>query len=235
MDIVTKAKIRSVYVAMKDLLQRTPFAKDAKGGGEAYSFCIELSQPFKPSETLESKKHNLREAARRINKLVVRPGEVFSFWHAVGNPNDESRFMAGRTIHNGVVKLDLGGGLCQASGIIHHAVILAGLKVIERINHSVDLYTEESRFAPIGTDATVFFGFKDFRFLNNSDAALRLELIVEDDFLRMKLHGEKPFKQVEIDTKIEMLSKDTKKVTLLNAADGSVINESIYQNLCHES
>lgn len=235
MDISTKAKIRNAFIVIKDFLQRTPFAKEAKGGGVSFPYSIEISQPFKPSETLESKKHNLREAAKRINKLVVKPGEVFSFWHAVGNPNDESRFMAGRTIHNGVVKLDLGGGLCQASGIIHHAVILAGLKVLERINHSVDLYTEETRFAPIGTDATVFFGFKDFRFLNNSDAALKLELIVEDEFLRFKLHSEKPIDEVEIKTTIENLPGNKKRVLLTNAADGSLINVSIYQNLCHES
>lgn len=231
MDISTKAKIRNALIVMKDFLHRTPFAKEAKDREGAFPYCLELSQPFKASSTLDSKKHNLREAARRINDLIVKPGEVFSFWHTVGNPNDESRFMAGRTIHNGVVKLDLGGGLCQASGIIHHAVILAGMKVMERFNHSVDLYTEETRFAPIGTDATVFFGFKDFRFLNDSSGAVRLELIVEDEFLRFKLHSERPIKKVDIKTEIEMLSDDKKKVTLVNLAKGTVINESVYSLL----
>ncbi len=234
MDISTKARIRNTFIVIKDFLLRTPFAKEAKGEGLEFPYSLEISQPFKPSSTLESKKHNLREAASRINKLTVRPGEVFSFWHAVGNPNDESRFMTGRTIHNGVVKLDLGGGLCQASGIIHHAVILAGMRVLERINHSVDLYTEESRFAPIGSDATVFFGFKDFRFLNDTAGAIRLELIVEEEFLRFKLHSEKPIMEVDIKTEIEMLSDNKKKVTLVNSADGTVINESVY-SLCNES
>lgn len=234
MKQITKSLIRSYYVALKDFLFRVPFAK-VTIDKVITPYFIELLQPFKPSETLESKKHNLLEASKRINDLVIMPGEVFSFWHAVGNPNDERRFQAGRTIHNGVVQLDLGGGLCQASGIIHHAVILSGLKVLERYNHSVDLYTEETRFAPIGTDATVFFGFKDFRFLNNSDAALRLELIVEDEFLRFKLHSEKPIDMVEIKTTIKNLPGNKKRVVLTNAADGSLINESIYQKLCHES
>lgn len=228
MKLTTKSLLRSYYVALKDCLFRVPFAKESMDRVVTPYF-IELSQPFKPSETLESKKHNLREAAKRINVLEIKPGEVFSFWHAVGNPNDESRFKAGRTIHKGVVQLDLGGGLCQAAGIIHHAVILAGLKVIERYNHSVDLYTEETRFAPIGTDATVFFGFKDFRFQNNFDFVIRVELIVEDEFLRVKLYGERKLNEIEIVTDIEKLSDDYKKVTLTNIFDGSIINESVYQ------
>jgi len=232
MKITTKSLLRSYYVALLDMIKQTPFAKEGVEK-EAFPYFIELSQPFKPSETLNSKKHNLQEAANRLNKITVNPGEVFSFWHIVGNPNDETRFQAGRTIHNGVVQLDLGGGLCQASGIIHHAVLLLGLKVTERYNHSVDLYTEDTRFAPIGTDATVFFGFKDFRFLNDSEGALKVELIVEEEFLRLKMYSEKPIYKVEIDTNIEKLSDGLKKVTLRNASDSSIINESIYQEMKH--
>ncbi|MCF0192092.1 MAG: VanW family protein [Prevotella sp.] len=229
MDISVKALIRSWYVAVMDVVKGTPFAKEAHVDVDM-PYYIEVSQPFRPSESLESKKHNLREAAKRINKVVIKSGEVFSFWHIVGNPNDAARFKTGRTIHNGVVRLDLGGGLCQASGIIHHAVLLSGMNVIERYNHSVDLYTEETRFAPIGTDATVFFGFKDFRFQNNFSGAIRVELIVEEDILRARLYSELPFEEIDIKTEIEEISADYKKVTLLNAANDSVINESVYKN-----
>ena len=67
-------------------------------------------------------------------------------------------------------------------------------------------------------------------FQNNFSAAIRVELIVEEDDLRARIYSEQPFKEVEIKTEIEEISADYKKVTLLNAANDSVINESVYKN-----
>ncbi|HTP30232.1 MAG TPA: VanW family protein, partial [Anaeromyxobacteraceae bacterium] len=36
----------------------------------------------------------------------------------------------------------------------------------ERHSHSIDLYTDSTRFAPLGADATVAYGRKDLRFEN---------------------------------------------------------------------
>lgn len=221
-----------MYVRLMDAIHRVPFAKPRTDSPEM-TYAIELSQPFKPSETLESKKHNLREAATCINRLTIRPGEVFSFWHTVGSPNNPKRFAAGRTIHHGVVKLDLGGGLCQASGIIHHAAVLAGMQITERHNHSVDLYTEETRFAPLGTDATVFYGFKDFRFVNTTQAPIRIELLIREEEIVVRLLSTTPIEQRELATRIEKIDEKKKRVILTDAADGSFINESIYEECQH--
>lgn len=166
MKLSTKAWIRSKYVYIRDILRRTSFASGVLSDSD-YIYAIDLVQPFMPSPTLESKKHNLREAASCINKIVVYPNEIFSFWHIVGNPNNRKRFKEGRSIHAGCQGIDIGGGLCQASGIIHHLALIAGLSIEERFNHSVDLYTDSTRFTPLGTDATVFYGFKDLRICNN--------------------------------------------------------------------
>lgn len=150
MRLSTKAALRMSLVKFVDFIRRTSFARPTdKFPTMPYS--ISLSQPLRPSPTLENKKHNLGVTSGCLNSLIIRPGEVFSFWHTVGNPNDRKRFREGRSIHAGQVTLDVGGGLCQASGIIHHIALLAGLQILERYNHSVDLYTEESRFAPLGT------------------------------------------------------------------------------------
>lgn len=233
MNIATKAYLRSLMVSTIDAICRTPFCR-CRHDSPAMPYNVTISQSFKPSATLESKKHNLREAASRINRMTIRPGEIFSFWHIVGNPNDSKRFKAGRTIHCGEVQLDLGGGLCQASGIIHHMAILVGLEIMERHNHSVDLYTDDTRFAPIGTDATVFYGFKDFRFRNSTDMSIRIEMEVGADDLALTLHSEKPLHSRALSTQTEILADGSKEVVITDAATGVIVNKSVYKPCPHE-
>ena len=215
MKISTKARIMGIIRKAKDIIKRVPFAKGHREVEMPYS--LELSQPFKPSATLEGKKHNLREAASRINNVTVLPGEVFSFWHIVGNPNNPRRFTYGRSLHAGKTVKDYGGGLCQASGIIHHMALLTGLEVTERHNHSVDLYTDETRFAPLGTDATVFYGFKDLRLRNNTDSPIRFELIVDDSDLRLKMLCSKPLQADNLDIRIVEDESGNKHVTVFTS------------------
>lgn len=189
--------------------------------------CLRLSHPFMPAQTLENKKHNLRQAAVRINGAAVRPGQVFSFWRMVGNPNDATRFREGRSIHAGKAVIDRGGGLCQASGIIHHASLLMQLDVVERHNHSVDLYTEKTRFAPLGTDATVFFGYKDLRVRNNTDAMLRFVLTVTDAALRLDVYSDKELRPCRLVTEVNVNDSGVKDVAIYSP-DGRCLCRSSY-------
>lgn len=224
-----KAFLRNLYVRAFDLLRHERFAH-ADSASQSYGERRHtLSQPFKPSATLEAKCHNLREAALRINRIVIYPGEVFSFWHIVGNPNNRRRFRAGRSIHAGVATLDVGGGLCQASGIIHHMALLLGLEVMERHNHSVDLYTDETRFAPIGTDATVFFGFKDLRLRNNTDVPFCFELEVCEAELKLHIRSESELPALrELVTETVEGQEGHKDVTISDIS-GDVICKSHYR------
>ena len=47
------------------------------------------------------KVHNLRLAAARLDGLVVRAGQVFSFSHAVGRATRQRGFVAGRELREG--------------------------------------------------------------------------------------------------------------------------------------
>lgn len=229
MKLSTRGKIRMIAVKLNDIVSRRRFAKVSKTPSPL-PYHIQLSQPFKPSETLENKKHNLREAASRINRAMIKPGETFSFWRVVGNPNNPKRFREGRSINAGVLSRNVGGGLCQASGIIHHAALMAGLDITERFNHSVDLYDDNSRFAPLGTDATVVYGFKDLRLINNTGATIRFKLSVDDDTLTLRLESEKPLKPEELAiSAIE--STDGRKHVEISRGDGTVVSSSVYQPL----
>lgn len=230
MKLSTKASLRMSFVKLLDFIKRVPFARPTDNF-PAMPYSITVNQPLLPSPTLENKKHNLCVAADRINNLLIRPGEVFSFWHTVGNPNDQTRFREGRSIHAGRVTFDVGGGLCQASGIIHHAALLAGLHILERYNHSVDLYTEISRFAPIGTDATVFYGFKDLRFRNNTDGNIRLQLEIDTDKVTLHMSSNIPIHPRSLSTDIKISPDGNKMVSIADTTTLRIVSTSLYRPL----
>lgn len=228
LPISLKARIRASVRSLADMVSQTRFGKERQSVSLPYK--LTLSQPFMASETLEGKKHNLREAASRINKIVLQPGETFSFWRAVGNPNNSRRFTYGRSLRNGVPVKDFGGGLCQAAGIMHHISLIAGLEIRERHNHSVDLYDDNTRFAPLGSDATVFYGYKDFRLRNNLKHAVRFELQIHKDRLDLVLHSASPIENRELMFEISVCSDGTKNVCV-TTLDGKVVSESTYKAL----
>jgi vancomycin resistance protein VanW len=129
-------------------------------------FQISVQQFFMPSVLAENKIHNITLGTLAIHKVIVEPNEVLSFWKCVKKPNLQKGFKVGRNLINGKVSEDYGGGLCQLSSILYHCALMAGLVIIERHHHSVDIYQEQERFTPLGADATVVYGYKDLQIQN---------------------------------------------------------------------
>jgi vancomycin resistance protein VanW len=148
-----------------------------------------LEQPIFPSNLYENKIHNLQLAGKAISRYTLAPGEIFSFWNMVGNPTTVKGYKKGRNLVNGKLTEEEGGGLCQLSGIIYHVSLINGLEILERYPHSVDIYTEDNRFTPLGADATIVYGYKDLRIKNNTAAILRFEFNVLQDKITCFLHA----------------------------------------------
>jgi vancomycin resistance protein VanW len=125
-----------------------------------------LEQPIPSTDYVQAKIHNITLAIERVNNLPIRPGAIFSFWHVVGQPTNARGFLPGRSLLAGQLRPDYGGGLCQLSGLIYYASLIAGLEILERHPHSRDIYDDHTRYAPLGADATVAYGFKDLRVRN---------------------------------------------------------------------
>ena len=118
------------------------------------------------TEYVEAKVHNVTLALKSVNDLLIPPRAIFSFWHVVGRPTGARGFMPGRSLLVGELRPNYGGGLCQWSGLMYYVSLMAGLEVLERHPHSRDIYDDQTRYAPLGADATVAYGFKDLRVLN---------------------------------------------------------------------
>ncbi|RMG70361.1 MAG: hypothetical protein D6722_08795, partial [Bacteroidetes bacterium] len=160
---------------------------------------LSVSQPVFPSALHENKLHNIRLACGRIAKLEIAPGAIFSFWAAVGRPGRRQGFREGRNLINGRLQSAVGGGLCQISGLIYHLALLGGLEVLERYPHSLDIYTEETRYTPLGADATVVFGYKDLRLRNPLPQPLRLGFAIADDRVEGWWSGPEPLPVRELE------------------------------------
>ena len=148
---------------------------------------LSLEQRILPTEYAEAKVYNIRCAAAHVQNLTMLPGGIFSFWRVVGRPTKTNGYQRGRSLLGGELQLDYGGGLCQLSGLLYQLSLRAGLTILERHPHSLDIYREAERYAPLGADATVAYGFKDFRIQNNTTAAICFRISVLPEKITVQL------------------------------------------------
>ncbi|PTL78336.1 vancomycin resistance protein [Vitiosangium sp. GDMCC 1.1324] len=179
---------------------------------QAWPAYVTVSQPLGHSAHLKGKKHNLALALRELRDVHVGPEEIFSFWHLVGQPSKRRGFVYGRNLVGGQLEVSIGGGLCQLSGLLYLLALRSGLRVLERHAHSVDLYTEQTRFAPLGSDATVAYGYKDLRFRNSLPHPIVLRFELGEDRLTGSVCAPVPMEPCTVEFAIEE-EADSRQVT----------------------
>ncbi len=163
-----------------------------------YNGMIETKQPFINSHLSENKIHNIKIATKEITRLQILPGEIFSFWKAVGKATEKKGYKTGRNLLGGHLKEDIGGGLCQLSGIIYHTALKANLEILERHPHSVDIYEEHQRYTPLGADAAVVYAYKDLRIKNTRGFPIKFTFIINDESISCRIFLEDNVPQNEV-------------------------------------
>jgi vancomycin resistance protein YoaR len=110
---------------------------------------------------------NIEKGAGIVNRILVAPGETFSFVKNLGEVSLEAGFKKAYIIRQGKTELDVGGGICQVSTTLFRAMLNAGVNITERRNHAyrVSYYEEDSK---PGFDATVFIPSPDLKFINDT-------------------------------------------------------------------
>jgi vancomycin resistance protein YoaR len=95
---------------------------------------------------------NITVPARRLNGVVVRPGQVFDFWSALGEVSFRTGYRLGGAIVGGhsVEGKALAGGICAASTTLFNAAARGGFEILTRSPHWYYI----KRY-PVGLDATV--------------------------------------------------------------------------------
>ncbi len=104
---------------------------------------------------------NIALASSKLNDILIRKDEVFSFNTTVGRRTKAAGYKDAPVIIEGKVLEDVGGGVCQVSSTLYNAVLLAGLTPTVRAPHFFP-----SSYCPPGLDATVADDVLDFQFRN---------------------------------------------------------------------
>jgi vancomycin resistance protein VanW len=130
---------------------------------------------------------NLKIAAERINGIIIKPGETFSFCKLVGLPTKRKGYLLGMELTFGEARAGIGGGICQISNLIHWLVIHSPLTVTERYHHSFDPFPDDGRVLPFGSGATVFYNYRDYQFTNNTKHTFQINLWFSDKCLEGEL------------------------------------------------
>lgn len=180
-------------------------------------YSVKLKQTIKSGAFHENKIHNLKIVGDTINNLVIHPGETFSFWKMIGKPNEKNNFKEGRNLINNTVSSDFGGGICQFSSILYYLALQSGLKILERYPHSMDIYKEEERFTPLGSDCTVVYGYKDLQIQNCFSFPVQFKCEILDHELHLSMISPEEIILNEIEFKYHEIEKGVWVETVINS------------------
>ena len=159
-----------------------------------------LRRPGTCDERLQrGKEQNVLAALRRIDGICIHPRQVFSYHHAVGRPSRLRGFTVGSELRDGALSEGVGGGCCLVANLLYWLGLDAGMRVVERHRHGLDLFPDQDRRVPFGGGATVFFNDADLRLQNPLPQRLLLRLWIEDGALRGEVRCERdPGFRVEV-------------------------------------
>lgn len=191
-------------------------------------------------EWQKNKVINLQLAVARLDGLLLRPGETFSYWRLIGKPTRKKGYRDGMVLFLGRIGSDVGGGLCQLSNLIFWMTLHTPLTVVERYRHSHDVFPDANRTQPFGSGATCAYPHRDLMIYNGTDQAFQLCLHVGQTHLEGSWRSmEKPVVQyqiVEREARIEQAAwggyiRHNRLVRQVSAPDGTKIREEpLFEN-----
>lgn len=140
--------------------------------------------------SIASRVHNIVLASSKLNGLLIKPGETFSFNQAVGDISAATGYQQAYIIQNGRTVLGDGGGVCQVSTTLFRAALNAGLPIVERTAHAYRVAYYEQGFGA-GLDATVFAPSVDLKFKNDTPTHILIQTIADpaNSTLTFELYG----------------------------------------------
>ena len=126
---------------------------------------------------------NVKIAASLVNGTVLMPNEEFSYSEV--SQKGRGQYKDAAVYVNNKVEQAEAGGICQVSSTLYNAVMRANIRSTQRTNHSLPV-----SYVPKGLDATVSWGYLDYRFKNPYDFPVYLEAIASQGVLTINVYGD---------------------------------------------
>ena len=136
-------------------------------------------------ELQENKAINIQLTCNKINGIIIKPDETFSFWRTVGKVGEKQGYKDGLVISrkNGDgpgLSSGIGGGLCQMANMIHWLVLNSSMTVTELHHHSDALFPDERRKVPFGTGTSIAYKSVDYRFKNETKSDVQILVWIQN-------------------------------------------------------
>jgi Uncharacterized vancomycin resistance protein len=145
-------------------------------------------------ELQKNKVTNIQLTCDKINGIIIKPNETFSFWKTVGKVNEKQGYKEGLVIsvkkgeRSGLTS-GVGGGLCQMANMIHWLVLNSPLTVTELHHHSDALFPDERRTVPFGTGTSIAYKNVDYRFMNETNCDVQILVWIQEGELRGEIRS----------------------------------------------
>ena len=166
----------------------TKYTKDATSDQTVAATTPLTSAGYKLSEAStkfranEDRAQNIRNAASKINGMVIMPGQMFSCTTAFGPRLTSNGYGLGNVISGDTYVKGVGGGICQVSSTLNLAVLRAGIVPTERHNHS-----HRSSYIASGLDATISGSSLDYKFINPYDAPIMISAVTNGGVITISI------------------------------------------------
>ena len=153
-----------------------------------------------------SSRSNVRLALNYFNQLAVYPGYTVDFNEIVGPRTEAAGFKSAPEFAGNETVEGIGGGVCQASTTLYNAVVMAGMEIIERKNHSMLVsYVKPSQ------DAAVEYGSKNFIFRNDTEHTIYIYTNVTAETATVTIYGTRPEYHYQLESVVTHTEKTDRK------------------------
>lgn len=134
--------------------------------------------------SIENRIYNINLASSRLNGILIKPGDTFSFNKTIGDVSSLTGYKQAYVIQNGRTVLGDGGGVCQVSTTFFRAVLNTGLPIVERNQHAYRVAYYEQDSGP-GIDAAIYTPNIDLRFKNDTGNHILVQTIIDNEEQRL--------------------------------------------------
>ncbi|WP_082749045.1 VanW family protein [Nocardioides jensenii] len=184
---------------------------------------------------------NLRLAGERVDGIVIRPGESFSFNKAVGNCTRRKGYVEGMRLSNGAAVPGVGGGICQLANLLHWMFLHSPLTVVERSEHSFDPFPDKGRVLPWGVGCSIVYNYVDLVVRNDTEHTFQLKTWVDERHLRGELLADElPTSSYKVEARNEAFLRHHGEIfrkneiwrTVISRRTGNVTGEELLKKNC---
>lgn len=186
---IVRLPVRTVAPTVTEGVIQSLGIRQALGTGEAH-------YGGSPPEHAE----NASRAADAVTGYVVAQGMEFSLLEAVGQVGEAQGYRP-ELVGDGERGFDgPWAGISEVSTAVFRAALATGLPVQERnpAPYRVPYFEQEGQ-GP-GREAVVSLGSEDLRFLNDTGAAILVQVLVGENEMRVELYGTDPGRRAELST-----------------------------------